>query len=166
MHRPFRIPLGNVGFLLMCVPPVAIATLALFINGTDYFVGGILALMSGPLVYVLFKRRYGGLTLHDAEKHPTNPETGLAVGDLRRIASFFAGVALVGLVGIFFLPWYDDAPSYDQTYGIAGLFDTLMTCVRWITLGSGALAAFLGLAARRIEPKRPTELTVPVAPID
>ena len=166
LHRPFRIPLGNVGFLLMCIPPVAIAILALFINGTDYFVGGMLALMSGPLAYVVFKRRYGGLTLNDAEKHPSNPETGLAVGDLKRIASFFAGAALVGFIGIFFLPWYDDPSSYDETYGIVGLFDTLMTCIRWVTLGSGVLAVGLGIAARRIEPKRPIELTVPVGRID
>ncbi len=154
LHRPFRVPLGNVGFLLMCIPPVAIAGVALFINGTDYFVGGILALMSGPLAYVLFKRRYGGLTRNDAEKHPCNPETGLAVGDLNRIAAFFAGVAIVGLIGIFFLPWYDDPASYDQTYGVVGLFDTLMTCVRWVTLGSGLLAIALRLAARRVESKR------------
>ncbi|MBW2495333.1 MAG: APC family permease, partial [Deltaproteobacteria bacterium] len=166
LHRPFRIPLGNLGFLLMCVPPVAIATLALFINGTDYFVGGIFALMSGPLVYVLFKRRYGGLTVNDAEKHPSNPETGLAIGDLKRIASFFAGVALIGLIANFFLPWYDDPPSYDTTYGVVGLFDILMACVRWITLGSGALAAILWIASRRIEPKSPTELAMPVRPID
>jgi amino acid transporter len=165
LHRPFRVPLGNVGFLLMCVPPVSIAILALFINGTDYFVGGILALLSGPIAYVFFKRRYGGLTANDAEKHPRNPGTGLAVGDLKRIASFFAGVAFVGLVGTFFLPWYDDPLSHEETYGIVGLFDTLMTCIHWITLGSGALAVVLGIAAKRIEPTRPTDLTVPVGPI-
>jgi len=162
LHRPFRVPLGNLGFLLMCAPPLVIAAFALFINGTDYFVGGVFALLSGPLVYVLFKRRYGGLTRNDAQAHPSNPRTGLALGDLGRIAWFFTGLTLVGFIAIFFLPWYDDPLSFDHTYGVAGLFDILMTCVRWLTLGAAGLAVTLGIAARRIEPASAVDPAVSV----
>ncbi len=56
LERPFRVPLGTKGFIAMCVPPISIAFLALFITGTDYFVGGMLALLSGPVAYFIFKR--------------------------------------------------------------------------------------------------------------
>jgi hypothetical protein len=39
--------------------------LSIFINGTDLFVGGMAALVTGPLLYFTFKRKCGGLTQTD-----------------------------------------------------------------------------------------------------
>jgi amino acid transporter len=58
--RPFRIRTGTRGLVLLSIPPIAIAVLALFTNGTEYMIGGALAALSGPVAYVILKRRYGG----------------------------------------------------------------------------------------------------------
>ena len=82
LERPFRAPFGTAGFIAMCIPPVAIAVLALFISGADYFLGGLLALASGPAAYVFFRRRYGGLSKVDPRDRPgrrRHEETGAHV---------------------------------------------------------------------------------------
>jgi amino acid transporter len=152
MERPFKIPLGNKGFIAMCVPPVLIAFIALYINGTDYFVGGMLALLSGPVAYFFFRRKYGGLTKVDPVCHPANPKTGLAIGDTKRLAWMFGTLTAIGLIAIFFLPWYDDPQSYTDDYGIEGYFDILMTGVRWMTAAYGALTVASLIVAIRDEP--------------
>jgi amino acid transporter len=153
LPRPFRVPFGTGGFIAMCIPPLVIAFVALFINGTDYFVGGMIALVSGPIAYFVFRRAYGGLTRVDPVRHPANPRTKLAVGDTRRMAWMFGAMAVIGMVAVFFLPWYDDPQSYAESYGIEGFFEILMQAVHWITAVSGALAVALGILAHRIEPK-------------
>ncbi len=151
MDRPFKVPLGTRGFIAMCVPPLSIAFIALFINGTDYFVGGMLALLSGPVAYFIFRRKYGGLTKIDPVRNPVNPKTGLANGDTKRLARMFGGLTAIGIIAIFFLPWYDDPQSYTDDYGIKGLFDILMSCIHWITAAYGVLTAALLIIARRVE---------------
>jgi amino acid transporter len=151
LKRPFKIPLGTRGFIAMCIPPIGIAFLALFIAGTDYFLGGMLALLSGPAAYFIFKRKYGGLTKNDPVQHPLNSRTGLAIGDTKRMAWMFGGLTVIGIIATFFLPWYEDPQYYTDEYGIEGLFDILMSGIRWMTAGLGALTAILLIIARRVE---------------
>jgi amino acid transporter len=153
MKRPFKVPLGTKGFVAMCVPPIAIAFLALFISGTDYFLGGVLALLTGPIAYVIFKRKYGGLWKTDSERHPVNPKTRLAMGDTRRMAWMFGFLTAVGIIAIFFLPWYDQPQAYAEVYGIEGFFDMLMSGIRWLTAAFGLVTAALLLVAMRVEPR-------------
>ncbi len=152
MARPFKIPLGTKGFIAMCIPPISIAFLALFMAGTDYFLGGMLALLSGPAAYFIFKRKYGGLTKNDPARHPLNSRTGLAIGDTKRMAWMFGGLTVIGIIATFFLPWYEDPQYYTDEYGIEGLFDILMSGIRWMTAGLGVLTAALLIIARRVEP--------------
>ena len=152
MERPFKIPLGTGGLIALCVPPVSIAFVALFINGTDYFVGGMLALVSGPVAYFFFRRKYGGLTKIDPVRHPVNPKTRLGIGDTKRMAWMFGSLTAIGIIAVFFLPWYDDPQSYTDDYGIEGLFEILMSCIRWMTAAFGLLTAALLIIARRVEP--------------
>ena len=152
LERPFKIPLGTKGFIAMCIPPVIIAILALFISGTDYFLGGLLALFSGPVAYFIFRRRYGGLTRNDPERYPANPRTGLAVGDTRRLAIMFGFLTAAGVFALFFLPWFDDPQAYADSYGIEGFFDTLMSGIRWLTTAFGLVTVALVMIARRVEP--------------
>jgi amino acid transporter len=152
LKRPFKIPLGTKGFIAICIPPILIAFLALFINGTDYFLGGMLALLSGPVAYFFFRRKYGGLTKKDPVRHPLNPKTGLAIGDTKRLAWMFGTMTTMGIIAIFFLPWYDDPQFYTDDYGIEGLFDILMICIRWMTAALGALTVALLIYAMRAEP--------------
>ena len=155
MERPFKIPLGTRGLIALCVPPVSIAFLALFINGTDYFVGGMLALVSGPVAYFFFRRKYGGLTKKDPVRHPVNPKTRLGIGDTKRMAWMFGSLTAIGIIAVFFLPWYDDPQSYTDDYGIEGLFEILMSCIRWMTAAFAVLTAALLIIARRVEPATP-----------
>jgi amino acid transporter len=153
LHRPFRIPIGTKAFIAMCVPSLVIIFVALFINGTDYFVGGMAALVTGPIMYFIFKRKYGGLTQTDPVNYPVNSRTGLGVGDTKRMAWMFAAMTLVGVIAAFFLPWYDDPEYYMEIYGIEGLFGFLISCIRWMTVASGMLTVILVIIASRVEPK-------------
>ncbi len=152
LPRPFRVPLGTRGFIAMCIPPLLIAFAALFMNGTDYFVGGMIAIVTGPVAYCIFRRIYGGLTKVDPANHPVNPRTRLAVGDLKRMAWMFAGLTMIGAIASLFLPWYDDPEYYQITYGIDGLFEFMIESIRWITVASGLLALTLYALARKVEP--------------
>jgi amino acid transporter len=153
LPRPFRVPIGNKAFIAMCIPALIIIFIAFFINGTDYFVGGMGALATGPIMYFIFKRRYGGLTRIDPVHYPVNPTTRLGVGDTRRMAWMFAAMTLVGAIASFFLPWYDDPAYYTETYGIDGLFGLLISCIRWMTVGCGLLTGALVVIANRVEPR-------------
>ncbi len=153
LPRPFRIPIGTKAFIAMCIPALLIIFVAFFINGTDYFVGGMAALATGPIMYCIFKRRYGGLTKIDPVNYPVNPTTGLGIGDTKRMAWMFAGSTIIGVLASFFLPWYDDPQYYTETYGIEGLFGFLISCIRWMTVASGVLTVILVIIASRVEPK-------------
>jgi hypothetical protein len=65
----------------------------------------------------------------------------------------FAGMTLVGLTAAFFLPWYEDPAYYTETYGIEGLFDFLISCIRWTTAASGLLTVILVIIASKVEPR-------------
>ena len=153
LPRPFKVPLGTKAFIAMCVPAFIIIFVAFFINGADYFVGGMAALVTGPIMYFIFKRKYGGLTKTDPVNYPVNSRTGLGMGDTRRMAWLFAVMTFVGTVASFFLPWYDDPGYYTETYGIEGLFDLLINCIRWITVASGLVTFMLVIIAGRVEGK-------------
>jgi hypothetical protein len=69
------------------------------------------------------------------------------------MAWMFAAMTLIGVLASFFLPWYDDPAYYTETYGIEGLFGFLISCIRWITVASGAVTVILLIVARRVEPR-------------
>jgi amino acid transporter len=58
--RPFRVPLPTWLLGAWVVIPMAIAVLALFTNGADYLVGGLVGILSGPIAYLVFKSIYKG----------------------------------------------------------------------------------------------------------
>ena len=80
LRRPFRVPLGTAGMALMVVPPIAIVLFTIYVNAIDrstvilgvdgfrilgldvgwYGIGGFVALASGPVCYVVFRRLFGG----------------------------------------------------------------------------------------------------------
>jgi len=153
LPRPFRVPIGTKVFIAMCVPSFIIIFIAFFINGTDYFVGGMAALVTGPVMYFIFKRKYGGLAQTDPVNYPVNSSTGLGIGDTKRMAWLFAAMTFIGLIAAFFLPWYDDPAYYTETYGIEGLFGFLISCIRWITVASGVLTVILVIISSRVEPR-------------
>jgi amino acid transporter len=61
MKRPFKVPLGTKGLIVICIPPILIVFYALFTSGMSEMIGGLLGALSGPVAYVIFKKMYGGL---------------------------------------------------------------------------------------------------------
>ena len=154
LKRPFKVPLNNFSFIAMCTPPIIIAFCVLFISGADYFIGGMVGLLSGPIAYVIFRRKYGGLTKVDPKRYPANPATGLRYGDIYRIFTIFAGLTFIGVISLFFLPWFESPEYYDEEYGIMGLFDKIMAVIKWLTIILGAISVSLFVLAQRIDSKR------------
>lgn len=55
LERPFKVWGGTVTLALISAPAVAIAIIALFTNGTDWLVGGLAGVLTGPIAYLVFK---------------------------------------------------------------------------------------------------------------
>lgn len=64
-ERPFRVPLPTWGLGVWVAFPIAIAIIALFVNGTDWMIGGLAGVLTGPIAYLIFKSIYKG-TADDA----------------------------------------------------------------------------------------------------
>jgi len=60
--RPFRVPLPTWALTIWVAIPIAIAVFALFTNGDQYLVGGLIGVLSGPIAYLVFKSVYHGTT--------------------------------------------------------------------------------------------------------
>ncbi|MDR1042326.1 MAG: APC family permease [Clostridiales Family XIII bacterium] len=103
----FKAPGGYKFLCVICIVPTCIAFFSFFVAGTDYFIGGMLGIISGPILYVIWRLMYGGLSKKDPEGNPGNPRTRLAKGDLKRMSFLFFILGLVGVGGSFFLPWYE-----------------------------------------------------------
>lgn len=103
----FRIPFEGFMLKVLCIVPICIAVFSIVINGSDYYVAGMIGLLTGPLLYILWRHRYGGLTKKDPVLYPQNPKTGLAIGDTKRMALLFGLMSIMNVVAIFFLPWYE-----------------------------------------------------------
>ena len=73
-ERPFRVPLPNWGLIAMCAVPIAIAVISLFINGTDWMIGGLFGIMTGPIAYLVFKSIYKGTKDEALEGAAITPE--------------------------------------------------------------------------------------------
>ena len=104
---PFRIPGGDTFVRIMCIIPIIIAVFAYFVNGSDYYVAGMWGMLSGPVLYFIWRRKYGGLTKKDPVKYPANPKTGLQYGDTKRMALLFGLMSIMNVACCFFLPWYE-----------------------------------------------------------
>ena len=152
----FRIP-GGMGLLrIICIVPICVAVLSFLINGSDYFIGGMIGIISGPIIYFIWRRYYGGLTKKDPVAFPANKKTGLAVGDTKRIAILFALLAAIGVVGCFFLPWYEADWAYPDDYDMQ-LFASqgaLWMGIRIMTILCAGFAVIFGFVGRAIEPKK------------
>ncbi len=60
--RAFRVPMPTWALGVWVAFPIAIAILALFVNGTDWMIGGLAAVLTGPIAYLVFKSIYKGTT--------------------------------------------------------------------------------------------------------
>ena len=159
----FRIP-GGMGLLrIICIVPICVAVISFLINGSDFFLGGMIGIISGPVIYFIWKRIYGGLAKKDPVAFPVNKKTGLALGDTKRLTILFALLAAIGVLGCLFLPWYEAdweyiqfAASGESDYDLT-LFasqDALFGAIRIMTIACAGLAVIFGFVARAVEPKK------------
>jgi len=156
LKRPFRIPGGARVVTALIIPGVAIAVLALFLNGADYFLGGMLGLVSSPIMYVIWKRYYGGMTKIDSEKFPINPKTKLGKGDIHRTSAIFLLFAVFGLFGSFvFFPWYeaDWGEYYVEIYGGANPMAVIFTVIKIVSFVYLIVGVVLKAYAAKNDPK-------------
>ena len=132
-------------YIVIC--PILVGILALFVNGTEYFLIGFISIISGVVFYVIFKLIYGGMAKVDPEKYPLNNKTRLAKGDTVRIGTFLMLFGILLCAGGFFLSWYegDWGPAYyEAMYGTGFMSDfTLMVNVSKI--GGAVMLAVGGI---------------------
>lgn len=158
-ERKFKIP-GGYGFLaVLCIVPCIIAFCSFFINGTDYFIGGMLGIVSGPILYVIWKKMYGGLAKKDPVKYPVNLKTGLAIGDTKRIASIFFGLAVVGGLALMWLPWFEGewGPDYYlESYetGFFSSFDGMISAIQTSSIVFVVIGVICAILSVMVEPKK------------
>ncbi|MCQ4636448.1 APC family permease [Anaerovorax odorimutans] len=164
MPRPFKIPGGDTFVKVLVAPGVIISVVALFLNGADYFLGGMIGLMSAPILYIIWKRMYGGLYKIDPVKYPINPRTKLAIGDLHRVVVILVIFGVIGFIGatwwfgFYEVGWEAD---YLDTYGkLKFMGDTgeeivnwLYTTTKWLSVLYLAAAVVIKIAAVKIDPR-------------
>lgn len=133
----YVMPGGKVGLAFFTACPIAISLVAMLVNGTDYLVTGLAGTVTGPLVYIFFKRKYGGLSIQEPDKYPKNPVTGLARGDVVRIGIFIMLTGILAFFGQFWLKWYEldyggwTAEDYDM---MGNIIPQVLQGLKWIGL--------------------------------
>jgi hypothetical protein len=112
----FKIP-GGYGFLIViCVIPMIVAVGSFLINGTDYFIGGMIGIISGPVMYFIWKNIYGGLHKKNPEENKLNTKTNLAPRDMYRLALMFILLAAIGVLGSLWLPFFEATEGWEWTF--------------------------------------------------
>jgi amino acid transporter len=65
--RPFRVPMPTWLLGVWVFFPIAIAVIALFVNGVDWMIGGLVGILTGPIAYLIFKSIYKGVKDEELE---------------------------------------------------------------------------------------------------
>ena len=160
----FKIPGGYPFLCLICIIPICVAFLSFMINGTDFFIGGMIGIISGPILYYIWKRMYGGLTKKDPKLYPGNEKTHLGHGDTYRMSFMFLILGAIGIIGRIFLPWYEKDwaySTYSAKYGdsfFLGNWDNMLTAISVASAVCLAICIILFLWGKRVEPRVKKEL--------
>jgi hypothetical protein len=100
---------------------------------------------------------YGGLAKKDKNAYPVNPKTGLAVGDMKRMSFMFIVLAIMGVIGSMFLPWFEGDWGNDwylEAYGFEGFLDTMLVWIQYATITCAAIGIILFLVGAKIDPNK------------
>lgn len=150
----FKIPGGHRTRCIFAASVIILGVITTLINGTDWFIGGFIWVLLLPVLYVLGKIKFGGLTVTEPEQYPVNPKTRLGFGDLKRIGCLYMGIGLYGILGRLFLQWYEGdwgAEYYAEEYG-SGMFSDFYLMLTLIT-AIGAAAIVIGFIVWRLGKK-------------
>ena len=150
----YVMPGGKAGLVFFAGMPILIAVIALLVNGTDYLFVGLVATATGPVVYLIVKRIYGGMYSIDPQKHPINCRTKLAFGDTLRIGVYMAVTGAFAFIGQLWLRWYEveygewGADDYDM---FGAYIPDILNILKWGGLILAAAGIVLALASRLVE---------------
>ena len=150
----YVMPGGKAGLAFFAGMPILIAVIALLVNGTDYLFVGLVATATGPVVYLIVKRIYGGMYHIDPQKHPINRRTKLAFGDTLRIGVYMAVTGAFAFIGQLWLRWYEveygewGADDYDM---FGAYIPDILNILKWGGLILAAAGIVLALASRLVE---------------
>ena len=139
-------PGGTPGLVICTALVMAICIIALYINGTEYFLVGFIILAMSLILYLVCKWGYKGRVKDDPQEYPLNPKTKLGVGDLRDIGVYIILAGISGFAGAFILRWYDGsygAEYYLEEYG-SGLFSNFEAMIS-ICFWLGAALLVIGI---------------------
>ena len=143
--------------IYICGGPLIIGVISFYVNGTEYFLLGFIAIIAAVIFYPICKWIYGGLYKKDPENNPINPKTKLALGDIERFGFFFLLFGFVCTVGSFFLVWYEGSwgPAYYlETYGsgIMSNFWLMIEIARWAGIIMLALGVIFLILGKKFDP--------------
>ena len=142
----FTIPGGTALHTVFCVVILAICMLATLVNGTDYFMGGLIWMLAVPILYVLGKWKYKGSTIDDPENYPINARTHLGFGDVGRIGLLYTGIGAFAVFARFFLNWNEG--SWGEEYYLdeyeSGIFSNFEGMLHVIMV-TGIICIIVGL---------------------
>ncbi len=161
-HNLFVMPGGKYGIYFFAGIVLVISIVALMINGTDYFLIGIIGCSSGPLVYVICKWRYGGITKRDPENFPMNPKTKLAFGDTYHLAVYGLVAGFFSVVGSFVLAWWEGewgeeyyAEEGESTFWIFDDYYAMLDMLRWVGIGLMAFGVIMLIVGKFTDKRNP-----------
>lgn len=147
---------GKAGLVFYAGAPIVIAIIALLVNGTDYLCMGLIAISTGPIAYIIFKRLYGGMAKNDPERYPVNKKTKLAMGDTIRIGVYLIIAGAFAFLGQFWLHWYEitwgewEPSDYDM---FSNSISQVLEALKWGGLIAIVIGIVLALAGRKLERK-------------
>ena len=147
---------GKAGLVFYAGAPIVIAIIALLVNGTDYLCMGLIAISTGPITYIIFKRLYGGMAKNDPERYPVNKKTKLAMGDTIRIGVYLIIAGAFAFLGQFWLHWYEitwgewEPSDYDM---FSNSIPQVLEALKWGGLIAIVIGIVLALAGRKLERK-------------
>lgn len=150
----YVMPGGNAGLIFYAGFPIAIAIIALLVNGTDYLAMGLIAISTGPIAYIIFKIIYGGMAKNDPVKYPLNKKTKLAFGDTIRLGVYVFIAGLFAFIGQFWLRWYeiDYGEWGPEDYDIfSNCIPQVMDVLKWGGLIAIIVGVILMIIGKKIE---------------
>ena len=151
----FRFP-GGTPMHNVCVGLVILVCIAsVLLNGTEYFLGGMIWLMIVPFLYIICKKIWGGLTVSEPEMYPVNPKTGLGFGHLKLTGYLYIGIGLFGLAGRLFLGWWESdwGPEYYLEEWESGLFSDFYLMLT-VIIAVSVLSIVMGIVFLLISKKK------------
>jgi len=108
---PFKVPGGIKGHNIAVGSLLLFAFIFVYFNGISYFLVCVMVMMLLPILYVIAKIKWKGLSAKNPKGNPIDKRTRLAFGDLIRMGGYYLGFAVLGLFAHWFYPVYEEEQS-------------------------------------------------------